>query len=106
MLTLVLVGAAWAKLLPIRPPCTPLNVVSPYQSVWSCTDELHGSSPTFWTGDVHALFGMIMVDGTSFRWMGPAGASGIDTPAVEQLGLPTVFPTRTLYQFQVPDTVS
>jgi hypothetical protein len=47
---LLLLSSAVAALLPLRPPCAPLSVVSPYQSLWSCSDELFESWPVFWNG--------------------------------------------------------
>lgn len=106
-----------------RPPCTPLNVVSPYQSVWSCYDHLYDGWPSHWTGSTIGWAGLLRVDGATFRFMGPSGLarvlafdgeeisadSGLPTSslepvagteqAVEQISL-TVAPTTTTYVFQ------
>ena len=54
-----------------RPPAVPLVVNDPYLSVWSFSDNLYDSWPVHWTGAVHAMSGMIRVDGRCYRFMGP-----------------------------------
>ena len=82
---------------PFRPPAVPLVTVDPYMSVWSFTDNLYDSWPVHWTGAVHAMTGMIRVDGRCYRFMGPESKWG---KAVKQAAL-EVTPTRTKYTFQV-----
>ena len=70
---------------PFRPPAVPLVTVDPYMSVWSFTDNLYDSWPVHWTGAVHAMTGMIRVDGRCYRFMGPESKWG---KAVKQAALP------------------
>lgn len=79
-----------------RPPAVPLVVHDPYFSIWSFGDRLTDDWPRHWTGRVHALCGMVRVDGTTFRIIGRPSA---DIPAMRQTGL-LVLPTRTIYEFE------
>ena len=63
---------------PFRPPAVPLAVATPYLSAWSRSDLLTDSWPSHWSGATMGMSGMIMVDGTAYRWCGPAPA---DLPA-------------------------
>ena len=73
-----------------------MNVVSPYQSTWSCTDNLYDAFPQHWAGSTVGYFGMIRVDGEVYRWLGPPGNSGAPsaTSSVTQLGV-SVAPLTT-----------
>ncbi|MGQ9605756.1 MAG: glutaminase domain-containing protein [Thermogutta sp.] len=79
-----------------RPPAVPLVVHDPYFSIWSFGDRLTDDWPRHWTGRVHALCGMVRVDGTTFQIM---GRPSTDIPAMRQTGL-RVLPTRTIYEFE------
>ncbi len=70
--------AAW------RPPAVPLVVHDPYFSIWSPSDKLAESWPRHWTGTIHALCGMVRIDGKTYRIM---GAKPGRLPAMEQVGL-------------------
>ena len=59
-------GALSALVPGFRPPCVPLNVVSPYQSTWSCHDTLNGGWPTHWNGQVIGMTGFISVDKSNY----------------------------------------
>lgn len=76
-----------------RPPAVPLVVHDPYFSIWSFGDRLAEDWPRHWTGKVHALCGLVRVDGKPYRVIGMAPP---DVPAMEQVGL-EVLPTRTIY---------
>ncbi len=78
-----------------RPPAVPLVTHNPYLSVWSPHDRLTDGWPTHWSGAVQAIAGLVRIDGTTYRWCGPAPASAA---ALEQRSL-TVTPTRTTYAF-------
>ncbi len=80
---------------PFRPPAVPLVVSDPYLSVWSPCDHLYDAWPMHWTGKVHAMAGMIAVDGKAMRFMGP---DAVCPEAVVQRKL-DVRPTQTLYTF-------
>ncbi len=82
--------------VPLRPPATPLVTHDPYFSVWSFTDELHGSDTVHWTGKPHPLSCLVRVDGQAYRLM---GAQPADTPPMRQVAL-EVHPTRTVYRFR------
>ena len=79
-----------------RPPAVPLVTMDPYTSVWSFSDHLHESWPVHWTGAVHAMMGMIRVDGKTYRFMGP---ESICPQAATQTAL-MVKPTMTSYAFE------
>ncbi|CAJ1417057.1 unnamed protein product [Effrenium voratum] len=79
-----------------RPPCVPLDVATPYQSTWSCHDNLTDGSPAHWTGDEFDWVGLVRVDGQVYRWLGRAV---LDLPAAQQLSR-EVHPTTTRYIFQ------
>jgi len=89
-------GAAVDDLKAFRPPAVPLVTVDPYMSVWSFTDNLYDSQPVHWTGQIHAMSGMINIDGKSYRFM---GAENLCPETVRQVEL-EVKPTQTTYRFQ------
>eukprot|EP00762_Andalucia_godoyi_P007106 ANDGO_01835.mRNA.1 Glutaminase A len=85
-------------LSPLRPPAVPLVVSDPFVSIWSTTDNLYDSWPQHWSGATTALTGLIRIDGSPFRFMGPD--DGILPNATMQQTNVSVFPTRTVYEFQ------
>ncbi len=79
-----------------RPPAVPLATHDPYLSVWSTRDRLGEDWPRHWTGAIHAMCGMVRIDGKPFRFMG-AAPQGL--PELPQMSV-EVLPTRTLYRFE------
>jgi RNA polymerase sigma factor (sigma-70 family) len=59
-------------------------------------DCLTDEWPRHWTGATQAFAGMAMIDGKTYRFMGPEPE---DAPAMQQVEL-QVFPTRTIYCFE------
>ncbi len=82
---------------PFRPPAVPLVTSDPYLSIWSEADHLTDHNTRHWTGHAQSLIGVVRVDGHAFRVMGmePNGV-----PPLPQVGLATVAPTKTKYQFE------
>ena len=85
----------------LRPPCTPLSVVSPYQSTWSCADNLFDAFPKHWAGATVGMSCMASIDGGVYRLMGPPGLSSTDLPTPSQMAL-KVTPTSSSYTFHTP----
>src|SRR6516165_8263980 len=79
----------------LRPPAVPLVTCDPYFSIWSTTDRLADAPTVHWTGTRQALAGLIRIDSSAYRIIGPEPAS---VPALPQVGL-QVLPTRTIYDF-------
>ena len=82
--------------LTFRPPAVPLITCDPYFSIWSMADRLTHDMPRHWTGKIHALTGMVRIDGKTYRFM---GSEPRNVSPIEQVGL-RVMPTRTIYEFQ------
>lgn len=80
-----------------RPPCVPLNVVSPYQSTWSCSDNLYDAWPQHWNGVTIGMTGFLKVDGSTYRFMGLA--NDVVPNSVKQIKV-MVAPTTTTYTFE------
>jgi len=78
-----------------RPPCVPLNVVSPYQSVWSCANRLFDNWPQHWDGSVIGMLGLLKVDGVVYRYMGAAQSTEHHVTQEDVI----VMPTTTTYRF-------
>ncbi len=80
-----------------RAPAVPLVVHDPYFSIWSPSDKLAESMTRHWTGGaIHALCGMVRIDGKTYRIM---GAKPQELPAMYQTNL-KILPTRTIYEFK------
>lgn len=80
----------------LRPPAVPLVTHDPYFSVWSTTDQLPDQWTRHWTGAIHAIGGIVRIDGRPYRLMGQTPA---DVPALEQKSV-RILPTRTIYEFE------
>ena len=66
----------------LRPPSIPLITVDPYFSVWMPADRLTDQDSCHWTGKPNPIRGILMVDGTAYRFLGQGVA-----PAMEQVSL-------------------
>ncbi|MGD9724624.1 MAG: DUF4965 domain-containing protein [Pirellulales bacterium] len=78
-----------------RPPAAPLVTMDPYTSCWSMGDALYDEWPRHWTGNTHAMCGLLRVDGKCVRFMGrPDEAS----ETARQTAL-EVRATQTVYRF-------
>lgn len=91
--------AARAQDVPFRPPAIPLVTHDPYFSVWSFSDRLTDDWSRHWTGAIHAMCGMVRIDGKPYRFMGTQPA---DVPAMEQTRV-EVGPLCTTYTFEADD---
>ncbi|AZN43536.1 DUF4965 domain-containing protein [Paenibacillus albus] len=87
----------------IRPSSVPLVTVDPYFSVWSAADRLTDDYTRHWTGQRHAMTGLVRIDGSVYRFAGKveprADRYYTEPPALEQTGL-TVTPLSTVYTFE------
>jgi hypothetical protein len=81
-----------------RAPATPLIQHDPFFSVWSHDDRLTEGPTRHWTGERQPLFGMLRIDGTTYRFLGPQPRGLDDVPAMEQLER-RITPLRTSYRF-------
>ena len=113
--TLVLPGTAWAatpqggtasanggspSLDPIRPPAVPLAVRSPYLSTWLGADNSSGTWPTFWTGRITGMGGMIRIDGTTYGFFGAIALPNTNPlPTMRQISV-EVTPTQSKFVLQ------
>ena len=79
----------------LRPPAVPLVTHDPFTSCWSMGDRLNDDWPKHWTRRVHAMFGMIRVDGKAMRFMGHPMACKDEIPQKSV----DVHATRTVYTF-------
>ncbi|SFT22057.1 glutaminase family protein [Paenibacillus sp. BC26] len=88
---------------PIRPAAVPLVTVDPYFSVWSTADRLTDDFTRHWTGQRHAMTGLIRVDGVPYRFAGRVEPRAeryyTEPPALTQTGL-KVTPLSTIYTFE------
>ncbi|MCI1639714.1 MAG: DUF4965 domain-containing protein [Bacteroidales bacterium] len=80
----------------LRAPAYPLVTIDPYISAWSCSDKLYDSQVKHWTYKRLPLYGVLDVDGKTYRFMG-ASASGIENSAEQVLA--EVQAMQTHYRF-------
>lgn len=87
----------------IRPSSVPLVTVDPYFSVWSAADRLTDDYTRHWTGQRHAMTGLVRIDGNVWRFAGKVEPRAeryyTEPPALEQTGV-TVTPLSTVYTFE------
>ena len=94
-------GGVWGQsaldlLVPgFRPPSIPIVVLTPTISMWVNSDRLTDAFIQHWAGTTMAMVGLVRVDGSAFRFLGPQPDS---TPAMTQQAL-YVTPTQTLAVF-------
>ena len=58
----------------LRPPSVPLLINDPFFSIWSNYDSLNDGPTRHWSEHEKALNGILRVDGTAYRFMGPQRA--------------------------------
>jgi len=80
-----------------RPPAVPLITIDPYTSCWSMHDRLAGDWPRHWTGKIHAMSGLLRVDGKPHRFMGSAPHVAEEATQTDLV----VSATQTRYRFAV-----
>ena len=78
-----------------RPPSIPIIVLSPTISMWLNRDKLTDDYITHWSGPTMAMTGLVSVDSTVLRFLGPQPDTA---PAMTQSNL-FVTPTQTLAVF-------
>lgn len=99
LLLALAVAAAAQQMAPMRPPAVPLVTHDPYFSVWSMSDRLTDEPAKHWTGTEQPLIGLLRIDGSPYRFVGPAPRGAQSAPPLEQVSL-QVTPTRTRYSFR------
>ena len=72
----------------LRAPAYPLVTIDPFTSTWSAADKLYDAPTTHWTGAEHQMLGVIVVDGTPYRFLGQAGAKLLEH--VEEIRVPAL----------------
>lgn len=89
---------------PFRPTAVPLITTDPYFSIWSFSDRLTDDHTRHWTGRRQSMLGVLLVDGSPYRFMGrtePFESYFPEGPALEQTSL-SVTPTASVYSFSHP----
>ena len=84
-----------------RPTAVPLIACDPYFSVWSFENELNADQTRHWTGHYQSMCGVLLIDGTPYRFMGLPGVKDHYVPngkALKQTSV-TVTPTSSIYTF-------
>lgn len=80
-------------------PAVPLVVKNPYLSTWMSARQLAGEWPTFWTGAVKGMAGLVKVNGQTYEFMGHPTQDPIGTNLrATQTGL-KVTPTQSIFTF-------
>ena len=80
-------------------PAVPLVVKNPYLNTWMTSRELNDAWPTFWTGAVKGMTGIVRVNGQSYEFMGTPNQDPIGTKLrAKQIGL-KVTPTQSIFTF-------
>jgi hypothetical protein len=87
---------AGSSFSPLRPPATPLAVRSMYLTTWLRGDNLAGTWPSFWAGQVTAITGIVRIDGTAYVFAGAPGSPSL--PLLSQASL-TYTATQSTYTF-------
>ena len=92
-------GAAATTELPgVRAPAYPLFAHSPFVSWWSPSVSPTDSTVRHVRNDKDgAMTALVRVDGKAYRLLGRECTPGV--PALPMVGLPTVWPLRTVYRF-------
>lgn len=66
----------------LRAPAVPLVVTDPYTSIWSMSDRLTDDYTRHWAGGVSPMTGMLMVDDSCYRFLGPRDLSNLECAGV------------------------
>ena len=81
-------------------PAVPLVVKNPYLSTWMRGRELPNSWPTFWTGAIKGMAGMVRVNGQTYEFIGSPENDPIGSKLVaKQTGL-KVTPTQSIFTLE------
>jgi len=87
-----------ADLIPgFRPPSIPIIVLSPTISMWVNADRLTDDYVRHWAGSTMAMSGLVSIDGTSYRFIGPQ-PTNTNMAALTQSQV-IVTPTQTIAIF-------
>ena len=84
--------------LTFNAPAVPLVVHDPFFSVWSRADRLTDVATTHWTGKRQHMFGMVVIDGQPYRFMGADPRNLGSVPAMDQTSR-SITPLTTVYRF-------
>lgn len=81
-----------------RAPATPLVQHDPFFSIWSMTDQLTEDATRHWSHERQPLGGLLRIDGTTYRFIGPQPRGQEPIEAMAQLER-RITPLKTVYRF-------
>ena len=81
--------------LNFRPPAIPLITTDPFMQVWIRGNSSTAPNVTHWTGQPKKTTGLLLIDGTTYRYLG----NGTEPPLAQRSV--KVYPTRTIFELSL-----